>query len=298
MHVKDSTSILRSHTKKNCEHCHGTGDDLKVKKHEKTGHQCEEDSCNINHSHGHRVNKIFPFEERINALNINLFLKEILLNISYLTPAILVSRVSTKLLSFVTGEKAIPYIVSPLSVSSMFLSNKGLKEIHKPVLISLSSIFLIALKQLVNLPRWLMRTLVALAVDMINKIGKDKQTSSDKSLTKEDLIKHIRLQTLVNLVPPGINFFLNKITEKFSYLTSPVGKVLTDTSLIFAQIAGLAFGFSSFGYLIDKGLKRFDLITNGENLAGKTESTVCACCGAPFCVAEAASEVGSLSLAA
>lgn len=291
-----------------CEDCH---EETITEDHKE--HACGNPTCemsdlphgHINPEHEHdncfqcvknHLRNIFPLEEKITKLKINDSLKQLLLNISYLLPAILVSKVSSKIVHPLLGEKVTPYVVSSFAVSSMYFANKGTSEKRKPLLISASSVGIIGLQQLTALPRWLMRPFMALAVDLINKNGNNNENKKSSFITKEDLFKHGRLQALVNIVPIGINFFLNKLEELNHSVSDPISRFFGNVGIMVTQVIGLSAGFLGFGFVFDKVFEKFDLSNNKEgSLAAKTESTVCACCGAPFCVAEAASEAGAMS---
>jgi hypothetical protein len=75
-------------------------------------------------------------------------------------------------------------------------------------------------------------------------------------------------------------------------------RFLAHVGISTGQILGLSLGFIGIGKLIDKTLLHFKFISNEDFLATRTEGAVCACCGAPVCVAEAASEACSMSIAA
>lgn len=293
-------------------HCKDCHDEEIPKVHKE--HECNDASCSVAAPHGHpkldhnhdscmkcmkdHLCGIFPLEGKITNLKISNTVKQVLLNVSYLTPAIIISKLSSWLIKPLFGEKVAPYLVSPLAVSSMYFANKGTEEKHKPLLISASSVGIIGLQQLTALPRWFMRPFMALAVDLINKSGKSESVGNKKKqfIGKEDLIKHGRLQAIVNIVPPVINFFLHKLEELNHSVLNPLTRFLGSVGITFTQVLSLSCGFLGLGFVFDKVFEKFKLSNNEEeNLAAKTESTVCACCGAPFCVAEAVPSFMSLA---
>ncbi len=296
----------------NCDSCAtNLHDELKVKRHAKSGHTCDKLPCPIESPHGHRIlSKIFPLEEKIRNLKTNNHIKQFLINISYLTPALITSNLANLILTPLHGEKVTPFIASPLTIASMFLSNKGVKKLNPltPILISLGSIINLTLQRLINMPKQLTRPFMALAVHIATKFTKeehvhehpeDKKHHSHSSVfSKEDLIKQGRLQILVNVVPWINNILIKKLEEVNHNSSNFINKYLGKIGIMATQILGLSTGFSVLGYILDKGLEKLKLIKSTNSSEAAQAESVCACCGAPVCVAEAASEASSALLAA
>jgi hypothetical protein len=240
-------------------------------------------------------------------IEVNQTLKQLLLMVTNLTPALAASEVMKPF-------EVSSFIASPVAISAMHFTNRGISQLPKWVFTSLSSVGIVALQKFANLPRALIRPLMALAVFFIERNGKNEKNNiphvhdencehrvdpmSQQSSFKSDLLKLVKLQGQINTVPWIINSLTDKLSEKIgsydNFLTRVLGKVGT---FIF-QIGGLSVGFVGVGKLLDKLFTRFNLVSNEDALAMRTEGAVCACCGAPVCVAEVASEVGSMSVAA
>jgi len=255
--------------------------------HAEKGHSCSSASCDEStHPHGHTMPpNIIPFEQYLNnkLKNQNL-LKQFLLMISNLTPAIVVSNLLKPL-------HASSFISSPLAISAMHLTNRGTKQLNKLLFTSLSSVGLIAIQKFLNLPRLFIRPLMALAVFFIERNGK-------KVSQKQELANLIKLQGQIISVPYIVNSITNKLHEANDSTDSILKRFLVHVGISVGQILGLSLGFIGAGKLIDKTLLHFKFISNEDFLATRTEGAVCACCGAPVCVAEAASEASSISIAA
>ncbi len=270
----------------NCESCaNHSQDHLKVKRHEKKGHACDNGSCSITNPHGHRVlSKIFPFEEKIKNLNVkNNTVKQLLTMVSNLTPALGVAEITN--LFHVN-----PFISSPLAISSMHLTNRGTSQLHKLILTSLSSIGITAAQKFVDLPRIFIRPIMAFAVSFIEKNG--------SKFKKSDWINVAKLQGQINTVPWIVNLFTSKLKELNEQNDNFITRFLGRIGISASHIAGLSLGFIGLGHLIDKSISKLNLISDKESIAMRAEGAVCACCGAPVCVAEAASEAGAMSIAA
>lgn len=297
--------------KTNCESCRNhSHDHLRVKRHKKNGHACDKDSCSIQSPHGHRVSsKIFPFEEKIKKLKVSNSTKQLLTMFSNLIPAISVSEIA--------GALHINSLISsPLAISAMHLTNRGINKEHLPKLFftAFSSVGIIAGQKFANLPRILIRPIMALAVFFIEKTGKhvhtdkcnhpneEKETNHKKhnssKITKHDWINLGKLQVQINTVPWLANLYTSKLKElnegNNSFITRFFGYVGIST----LHIASLGLGFVGLGHLIDKSLVKFKALSDKESIAIRAEGAVCACCGAPVCVAEVASEAGAMSIAA
>ena len=289
--------------------------------HEHDG-DCPEPACEVAVPHNHRteeggclgcikdyLEKLFPLEETIKNLHsggkeINKTTKQLLLMASNLTPAIAMSEI---LKPFHVDS----LIASPLAISAMHLTNRGTKQLPKLAFTALSSIGVIALQKFASLPRLLIRPIMALAVFFIERNGKHVHTEECKHHDHEhqhieqkpnlipektEWINLLKLQGQINTVPQIINFALSKLRESNESSDSFFKKFLGKVGISTLQIAGLSLGFSGMGHLIDKLLVQFNFVSNEESLAMRAEGAVCACCGAPVCVAETASESASIAL--
>ena len=295
----------------NCESCaNHSHDHLRAKRHEKNGHACDNESCSITDPHGHRtLSKVFPFEEKIKNLKVSSLTKQLLTMVSNLTPAISVSEIAG---AFHINS----FISSPLAISSMHFTNRGANKKHLPKLFltALSSIGVLAAQKFAELPRVFIRPAMAFAVFFIEKIGAHVHTDkykhshdhkennhkehSHNKIKKSDWINLGKLQTQINTVPWLVNSFTSKLKELNEQNDNFIIKFLGHIGISISHIAALSLGFVGLGYLIDKSLSKLEIVTDKESIAMRAEGAVCACCGAPVCVAEAASEAGVMSIAA
>ena len=130
----------------------------------------------------------------------------------------------------------------------------------------------------------------------------EEEKEQKKSLS--DLIALVRLQVLVNSVPS----LLNIATGKLKAINNDSGNIFTkffgNVGIFLFKVTGLSFGFVSCGKLIDKIFGKLGLLkeqnkiksnVKDENQAGRVEAVTCACCGAPACVVEAATEAATES---
>lgn len=257
--------------------------------------KCSDGSCNVQTPHNHTIPehgcfsciksfliKYFPLEEKIKHLEVNHretnnTVKQLLLMASNLTPAILTSEILRPF--HVTS-----FVSSPLSISAMHFTNRGTDQLPKLLFTSLSSIAVIALQKFAKLPRALIRPAMALAVLFIEK--------------KPELPSLLKLQGQINTVPWIINLVVHKLKETALDSNNFVAKFAGYFGAFLFHIIGLSAGFVGSGKLIDKVFEKFNLTSNGDSLAVRTEGAVCACCGAPVCVAEVSSEVGSMAAVA
>lgn len=277
-----------------CVKCH----DSKIIEKEHKEHDCNDKSCNIEKPHGHinpdhnhdncfscmkeHLRKIFPLERYINSEVKHPVVKQLLFMVSNLTPAVGASEMAHSI-------HLSPFFASPLAISAMHLTNRGLMHTKKLLLTSLSSVGIIALQKFVNLPRALIRPIMALAVFFIERNGNH---------TKDDVIKLLKLQGQINTIPLATNFLIGKLKENIGEGSNSLDRFFNHVGHSVLRVLGLSIGFVGMGHLIDELLCKLKFVTNEESLSMKTEGAVCACCGAPVCVAESASEVGSMHVAA
>ncbi len=281
--------------------------------------ECPDPTCQIPDNHNHWTTEgclgcikdyfesLFPLEQKIAELKIQgeeigTNTKQFLLMVSNLTPAIAMSEI---LKPFHVDS----FVASPLAISAMHLANRGTDKLHKLGFTSLSSIVLIAMQKFMGLPRTLIRPIMALAVFFIEKNGKkEKHVHSEDckhehekehkeihshNEKKEEWLKLLKLQGQINTVPSIVNFGISKLREINESNESLLGKFASHIGISALQILGLSGGFLGIGKLIDKLLLKLNFITSDE-LAMRAEGAVCACCGAPVCVAETASESAAI----
>lgn len=293
------------------------------KHHDKHDGECTEPTCGEKTSHNHWTSEgclgcikdyfesLFPLEKKIAGLKvqgeeIGTNAKQFLLMVSNLTPAIAMSEILKPL-------HVDSFVASPLAISAMHLANRGTDKLHKLGLTSLSSVGLIAMQKFMGLPRLLIRPIMALAVFFIEKNGKEKHVHTKdckhedhehhehekehnnvhKHNEKAEWLKLLKLQGQINTVPSIVNFGIGKLKEMNESNESLLGKFTSHIGISALQILGLSGGFLGVGKLIDNILLKLNFVTADE-LAMRAEGAVCACCGAPVCVAETASESAAI----
>ena len=214
----------------NCESCSNhSHDHLKVKRHEKNGHACDNGSCPVSYPHGHTVlSKVFPFEEKIKGLKVNNTVKQLLTMISNLTPAIGVSEIAGVL-------HTNSFIASPLAISAMHLTNRGINQLPKLFFTALSSVGILSAQKFADLPRIFTRPIMALAVFFIEKNGKSKN-----HIKKSDWINLLKLQGQINTVPWLANLYTTKLKEVNEQNNSFINKFLGHLGISTLHIAGLS----------------------------------------------------------
>ncbi len=264
-------------------------------------------SCD-QHDHEHNsTNNLFPLEEKIKELNVNHTIKQLLTMISNLIPAMGVAEIAG---SFHVN----PFISSPLAISAMHFTNRGTNAKHLPKLLltALSSVGILALQKTADLPRIFIRPIMALAVFFSEKLGhvhtdnhtdnieqkeNNHEEHNHKKITKSDWINLLKLQGQINTVPWLANLYTSRLKELNEQNNNLVTRFLGKIGISTLHIAGLSLGFVGLGHLIDKSLTHFNIISDKESIAMRTEVAVCACgCGAPVCIAEVASEAGAMSI--
>ena len=268
------------------------------------------DHSHICANHNHKQTKnLFPLEEKIKELNTGKTTKQLLSMASNLIPAIGVAEIAGTL-------NTSSFISSPLAISAMHLTNRGINKEHLPKLFFtiLSSIGVISAQKFASLPRLFIRPIMALAVFFIEKSGKHVHTDkcdhsheekgnnhkedNHNKIKKGDWINLLKLQGQINTVPWLASLYTNKLKELNEQNDNFIIKFLGHVGISALHIAGLSLGFVGLGHLIDKSITRLNLVSEKESIAMRAEGAVCACCGAPVCVAEAASEAGAMSIAA
>ncbi len=267
---------------------------------------------NCEHHHEHRpvtnpkqIKNLFPLEGKIKDLKVNNTVKQLLTMASNLTPALGVSEITGAL-------HTNPFISSPLAISAMHLTNRGTDQLPKLLFTALSSIGVIAAQRFAHLPRILIRPVMALAVFFIERNGSSKEHThndqcshennhshkekSDSKIKKGDWINLLKLQGQINTVPWLANLYTSKLKSLNEQNDNLITRFLGHIGISASHIAGLSLGFVGLGHLIDKSLVEFKVLSDKESVAMRAEGAVCACCGAPVCVAEAASEAGAISI--
>lgn len=251
---------------------------------------------NINHSKTFldTLKSLFPLEEKINDLRLNHIGKSFLLINSYVAPPLAISEVLHKI-----GLNS--FITLPAALSTMHLANKGLKQLFKPLLTSLSSVLLLLFQKTINLHHLLITPLMATAVFFIDKIeGNNKIDSSnenghcksdikvneneelDKNKSTKNknvnnipvsLIDFLKLQFIVNLVPNVINMVSSRLKELIEDDTNHMTRFVKQVGLYLFKVLGLSSGFVGTESLANLALSKLKVLEKGNTLA--PESLAC-----------------------
>lgn len=263
-------------------------------RHDEVQHgQCVNGRAWHNHTAGHNhpggvggpLKWLFPLEQKIkNIEGLNTLGKQFLLLVSNLTPAVFA-------LDILKPFNVTPYVASPLAISAMHITNRGKDQLHKLLFTVLSSEGIIALQKLVNLPRILIRPIMALAVYFIER---DRKNLISKNSIYQDLAKLLKLQAQINTIPWLAGELTHKLKEMNESAQNVITRGLSNIGISAFHIVSLSLGFMGLGHLVDK-LSHSLKLSSEDSLTTKTEAVVCSCCGSPVCIAEAASEVGSVS---
>ena len=260
--------------------------------HSKCSHDHKhEDKHDHKHDHHHHDHKfpIWPLEDFVAHAKVPKWLRETLLNASFLSPAM----ISSELL-----EKApIPKLFKTwLAITSMHAVNRGKQKLPRLGLTYLISGAASAGSE-TALGAKLSRFLATSAVAFVEKFSSNGHHHDPETL--EQMIKReigtlaknikskkqwaellpslINIEAKVQLVAPLINYGIEKMTENLSdtskSVLSTIGKIL-----------GTSLGFVG----LDKVLTSFAKNAFGEDSAfAASLSSVCGCCGSPVCSAAA-----------
>lgn len=291
-------------------------------KHE-DGHTCSHDHHDHNHNHehdnahGHKHSpskKAYfkPLNEIIQGLNINKRYKNLFSYLSNLSPALVTSTV---LESF--GAPNI--LISPLSLGSMHLINRGFKKFERLGLASITSVFAF-FAQKSGISKSLIRPFAAAAIFLIERAGLDPHIHANgekkelhlhegkeyglknlakqlkKGVSREFLASLFKLEFNVNTVIPAVNF----LSKFFKSNLNSIGFSETSAKAISlaAKIVTMSVGLLSlddFWHYISK------TPANNKDVQAITSADTCPVCGMDglhVCITEAsetAGEVGTFS---
>ena len=277
---KEAKAHDHDHSKCNHDHSHDHKDEDK--------HDHKHDQDHKHHHHDHKF-PIWPLEDFVAHAKVPKWLRETLLNASFLSPAMITSELV---------EKApIPKLFKTwLAITSMHAVNRGKQKLPRLGLTYLISGAASAGSE-TALGAKLSRFLATSAVAFVEKFSSNGHHHDPE--TMEQMIKReistlaknikskkqwaellpslINIEAKVQLVAPLINYGIEKMTENLSdtskSIISTIGKIIS-TSLGFVGL--------------DKVLTTFAQKAFGENSAfAASLSSVCGCCGSPVCSAAA-----------
>lgn len=300
---KEEHSCSECHKHEHLEELYGHKS-LTKKMHEHNGHQCIDSDCEIeaphghnkldesinnhahenNHSHDHHHNHkfpLFPLEDFISHSKLPKTLREIVLNSSFISPAMICSKLIEKL-------NIAPVLKTWTSISTMHLFNRGKQKLSRLGL----TYFVSGLAQLGSMTslgykasRFIATSLIAVIekfsdnghhhdeetiLESVKREMKNLQANiSSKKKWQELLPNLFNIEAKVQLVAPLMNKFSSMISESI-----PVQ--------VLAKIFLTSTSFVSVDKLLEQISKQF-----GNNLFSSSIGALCGCCGSPVCSAAA-----------
>lgn len=324
----------------NCATCNSYEDShpkvsfLAEKIHEKKGHACEDDNCNIkkphahihnhkhvhgadskhghdnetehvhgpscNHQHGHEKIEVFfkPLELVINESKMPQWLKQLSLNLSFLTPALVINGLLRSV--------KIPSLLKTLtSIAGMHFTNRGTNKLARLGLTALVATaasgdsFLAKHSSGIvgtdrNLSRFIATSLVAIiekfsgnghfvkftgksfGEKIINEYKVFSKNILDPKQWKELLPGLLNVEAKVQIIVPLVNKLISRVTENLS----PSSKQLVQ--IIFQA---LATSLSFVGF--DQVLQGLGMAFGKGSAFASMVPAMCGCCGSPVCAAAA-----------
>lgn len=288
----------KSHNCSEChEHDHVKLPSLTKKIHEHSGHACTKQDCSIEAPHAHTIvsepkphvhgphcnhvkeeQKSFkPLEEIINESKLPKWLKQLALNISFLTPALSINEV-------LETAKIPSSIKTLLALSGMHFTNRGTQKLGR---LALTSAVALGARTGAdfgyskNLLRFIATSLVAV-IEKFSGKGKDlsdelsvlvKNLKSAK-LWKELLPSLFSVETKVQVLVPVVNKLISFITDGME------SKKMTRSLL---QIVLTSLSFVGF----DKILQSMAGVFGKGSVFADMVTATCGCCGSPVCAAAA-----------
>lgn len=264
-----------------CNHSHG--DEHKHDHKHDHKHEHKHD-----HHHDHKF-PIFPLEDFVAHAKIPKWLRETLLNASFLSPAMITSEVL---------EKApIPKLFKTwLAITTMHATTRGKQKLPRLGLTYLISGAASAGSQS-PLGAKFSRFLATSAVAFVEKfssnghhhspetmeqrlkreVGTLVKNISNKKQWQELMPSLINIETKVQIIAPFVNKIINKMTQDFNDNTKQVVSTI-------AKIIGTSLSFVGTDTVLTHFAKKYI----GEDSAfAASLSSVCGCCGSPVCSAAA-----------
>lgn len=288
--------------KHNCSECHDHKHtpSLTHKIHEKNGHQCTKQDCDIKEPHGHihkheeehvhgpgcnhhhheeaKKPSFKPLEEFINDTKLPKWLKQLSLNASFLAPALLIHE-------GLEGSKIPGLVRTLLSISGMHFTNRGTKKLGRLGLTSLVASGA-QMSGDSRLGKSFIRFIATSLVAIIEKFSSESKKGSelegliknlkDPKQWKELFPSLVNVEAKVQLLVPLVNGLINQFTKDLSPSLKAVSK-------LFSQIALTSLSFVGFDKLIQTVSKKF----GKDSFVASMVSATCGCCGSPVCAAAA-----------
>lgn len=256
--------------------------------------------------------KLLPFEKSIRESvnlkkwlgvsdNTSRTLKEIIMAFTNFTPAIGLAKLLAPL-------HISPYLITPSSLASMHLLNQGNGKLDKLGLNTISALGILSANQFLGLPRAFVRPVMAfcvLAVEtkwpLINSLiklkinGKNEKFKKalqhpEKFLKKDDFMRLLRLEALINTIPKVTKAY-SKALNEYANSMGFINKVISKLGIFGLEVSGLSGGFVFGGKIIDAFLEKLKLTRNSDYLSTRASTImVLSCCpaeGSAEAIAEA-----------
>lgn len=269
-----------------------------------------------NHKQEENKRSYFPLNNLFHNIQpttaLESFGKQLLIMIANLFPALSVSEILD------TGGKAFnaDLIVDFLKPIGAIITRQGTvdginkKNAYKAILGSLSAVTLLGANKLFNMPRFLLRPVLAIFLFGIEELGKVKELLGYKDHNHEDHIPdscHLKdhnesaynhnpslkelftglgiLEVQLNTVTPIVSKLSNKIFETTGFVAR-INKVLFNTLFLSLGFVGLGEGLK----LTAKHFSKSSNIDWLKDLSKVIGNTLCGCCGAVGACTNAAAE--------
>lgn len=298
--------LRAAHHEKNCAECHQHQHNetenpamisLLKEIHLQQGHKCTDQSCPIPHEHGHIATFSFkPLSEIILKSKLPHSLKEFAINLSFLSPAVIVANIAK-------AAHLPDWLSSWLAIGSMHGINRGFNKLSRLGLTMATSLGANIAKSSglnQNLVRFVATSLIALiekfsnglhshhhhhdhkhehnhkkedlAVTTTKELKKLFKNLGDSRYWRELLPSVMNVEAKVQILSPLSNFLAGKISNsKSKFVRVPLQILLTSMSFV----------------LSDQVLRQFAKIFGEDSAIGAAVSGICGCCGSTVCAAAA-----------
>lgn len=254
----------------------------------KHDHSCHDHNCEHHGTpHGHIVHHDEhhehpnTLESIIGHSKLPQWLKELCLNISFLSPAMIISKLLSQI--------KMPQIFKSLaSITGMHIFNRGKTKLGRLGLTCLVSGAATSGESLSVKPPF-MRFLATTAVAIIEKFAGDGHGESlpkelkafeknikDSAKWKELLPSLINVESKVQVISPLINKLIQAATQTLA--ETPRNIIVTLSQILFTSL-----GFVGF----DQILKSLAGVFGQGSVFASMTGAVCGCCGSPVCAAAA-----------
>ena len=278
-------------------------------KHNKTHHHEEEH--NHNHTTPENQKSYFPlihlFKEIKPRTKLESFGKQLLMMSSNLLPALTVSEVLDAAGKTINADLVFDFLkpIGAITSRQGIIDGINKNNSHKAVLASASAVVLLGANKFFNMPRFLLRPLLAVLLFGIEESGKvkelmgfkkaeDKECTSNKCNHKHNhdhksswgqLFTGLGiLEVQLNTIAPIVSKLSSKVFESTNFVTR-ASKILFNTLF-------LSLGFTGLGEGLKYATKHLSTSETNwlKDLSKVIANTMCGCCGAVGACANAAAE--------